>query len=100
MPDALKSILAQAGLALAPLRSVKTPDQAVAFFRKLGYEIPKPAFGAALPALASQGNELIVAVRQLSNATSEGGIAAAIANLFARLVQTINSIGQLHVEIK
>ena len=32
MADALQTILTQAGLALAPLRSINTPDQAVAFF--------------------------------------------------------------------
>src|ERR1044072_1144579 len=95
MSDALQSILIQAGVAISPLRAVKTPEQAVAFFRKLGFEIPKAAFGAALPTLANQSSELIIAARQLSTAKGEGGVAAAIANLLARLVQTVNAIGQI-----
>lgn len=100
MADGLQSILIQIGVAISPLRAVKTPEQAAAFFRKLGYEIPKAAFGAALPSLANQSGELIVAARQLSTATGEGGVAAAIANLFGRLVQTVNAIASLHAEIK
>lgn len=100
MSNALQSILTQTGLALAPLRAVKTPDQAVAFFRKMGYEIPKTAFGGALTSLANGTNELLVAVEQVSTATGEGGVAAAIINLIARLVQTVNAIGSLHAEIK
>src|SRR6185503_19891885 len=100
MADALQSILLQVGVAIAPLRAVKTPDQAVAFFRKMGFEIPKAAFGAALPSLANNSYELITAARQLSTAKGEGGVAAAIANLFARLVQTVHAIASLHAEIK
>ncbi len=98
--NVLQSLLTQVGLTMSPLRSVKTPEQAVAFFRKMGYEIPQGAFGGALPTLSSQGNELIVAARQLSTAKNEGDVAAAMTNLFARLVQTVNAIGNLHAEIK
>ena len=40
MAEALQTVLSQAALALAPLRAIKTADQAAALFRKLGYEIP------------------------------------------------------------
>jgi hypothetical protein len=100
MADALQSILSQAGLALAPLRSVNTPDQAVAFFRKLGYEIPPAAFGGALTGLSTQANDLIAAVRQLTEASGEAAIAAAIANLFTRVVATIDAVRQLHAQIQ
>ena len=101
MADALQSILAQAGLALAPQRSVNTPAQAVAFFRKLGYEIPPGAFGGgALPGLATQANDLIAAVRQLTDASGEAAIADAVANLFARVVATVDAIRQLHTQIQ
>jgi hypothetical protein len=100
MADALQSLLSQAGLALAPLRSVNTPDQAVALFRKLGYEIPPAAFGGALTALSTEANQLINAVRLLAEATGEGGVAAAIANLFPRIVSTVDAIRQLHTQIQ
>lgn len=100
MANALQTILAQAGLALAPLRSVQTSDDAVRFFRKLGYEIPPGAFGGALTTVSTEANNLIGAVRTLTEATGEGGIAAAIVNLFARLVATINAINQLHSQIQ
>jgi hypothetical protein len=100
MADALQSILTQAGLALAPLRSVNTPDQAVAFFRKLGYEIPPAAFGGALTALSTKANDLITAVRQLTQATSEAAIATAIANLFTSLVGAVDAVKALHTQIK
>jgi hypothetical protein len=38
--DALQSILTETSLAIAPLRSITSPDQAAAFFRKLGFELP------------------------------------------------------------
>ncbi len=100
MPDALQSILTQAGLAIAPLRAVKMPAQAVALFRKMGYEIPPGAFGGALSGLATQAGELITSVQQLINAHGDAAVAAGLANLFGRLVATVNAIGQLHVQIK
>src|SRR5438270_2858463 len=100
MADALQSILALAGLALAPLRSVKTANDAVVFFRKLGYEIPPAAFGGALTGLSTQANDLIAAVRQLTEASGEAAIAAAVANLFTRVVATIDAIRQLHEQTK
>jgi len=64
MADALQSILTQAGLALAPLRAVKTGDQAAALFRKLGYEIPAGAFGTDLSAVSNGAGQLIDGVQQ------------------------------------
>lgn len=100
MPDALRSILTQVGLALSPIRAIKTSDQAVAFFPKIGYEIPPGAFGGSLSRLSTQGDELLNAVRQLTEASGEGGVAAAIANLLLRLVATVDAIHQLHVNIQ
>src|SRR6266850_2424128 len=100
MPDLLQSILVQAGLALAPLRAIKTPDQAVAFFRQLGYEIPPGAFGPALPALSTEANQLLIGVGQLTEASGEAGVAAAIANLFTQVAAIVDAINQLHVQIQ
>ena len=100
MPDALQSILTQAGLALAPLRAIKTPAQAVVFFRKLGYEIPPGAFGGALSGLGTQAGELVNSVEQLLNASGELNVVAAMANLFGRLVATGQAINQLHTQIQ
>src|SRR5216683_238145 len=100
MADGLQTTLTQAGLAIAPLRAIKTPDQAVAFFRKLGYDVPPGAFGAALSALGAHVSELIVAVQQLETANGEGAVAAAIANILGRLVATVEAIVQLHAEIQ
>ena len=99
MADALQSILTQAGLALAPLRAIKNGDQAAAFFRKLGYEIPAGAFGAELSALANGASDLIDAVGQLTAATDDASTAAAIANVFARLEAMVAAIQQLHDQI-
>jgi hypothetical protein len=100
MPDVLKSVLTQTGLAIAPLRGVQTPEQAVTLFRKLGYEIPSGAFGGALSGMASKGGELVTAVQELAAASGEAGIAAAIGNVFARVVAVIDAIEQLHNAIK
>jgi hypothetical protein len=100
MADVLQSILTQAGLAFAPLRSVKTPGQAVVFFRKLGYEIPPGAFGGTLTTLSAEADALLSAVRSLAEASGEAGIAAAIANLSARLVATVDAVRQLHVQVQ
>ena len=100
MPDTLQSVLTQAGLAIGSLRNIKTPDQAVVFFRKLGYEIPAGAFGGALSDLGTQAGELVKAVEQLTNASGDLNVAAAIANLFGRLVATVDAIRQLHAQIQ
>src|SRR6266550_1690222 len=100
MPDTLQSVLTHAGLALASLRDIKTPDQAVVFFRKLGYEIPPGAFGGALSDLGTQAGELVKAVEQLTNASGDLNVAAAITNVFGRLVATVDAIRQLHAQIQ
>jgi hypothetical protein len=100
MANTLQSILTEAGLALAPLRAVNTPQRAVAFFRQLGYEIPLSAFGGALSALATKAEELITSVRQLAQASSDAGIALAVADVLVRLGAAVDAIGQLHTEVK
>lgn len=96
----LQSALTDAGLAISPLRAIKTPDQAVAFFRKLGYEIPPGAFGGALSSLGTQAAELVNGVEELVNASGDAATIAAIAKSFGRLVAAIDAIKQLHEEIK
>src|SRR5437868_3704748 len=100
MADALQSVLTQAGLAIAPLRAIKTPAQAVTFFRQLGYEIPPAAFGPALATLSTQAGGLIDSVRQLTEAGDEVAVATAVVALFAALVSVIDAIRQVHVEIQ
>src|SRR5437762_10580633 len=85
MADVLQTILTQAGLALAPLRAVKTGDQAAALFRKLGYEIPAGAFGTDLSAVSNGAGQLIDAVQQLTAAGDDLATAQAIRNIFTRL---------------
>jgi hypothetical protein len=98
--NGLQSTLIQLGLAISPLRSIKTPDQAVAFFNKLGYNLPKASFGSALPDLATQANELINAVQELSKSADDIAVAASIAKLFGRLVLLVKAIGNLHTQIQ
>src|SRR5262249_38165459 len=99
-PDALQFVLTQAGLAIARLQTVDTPQRGVAFFRQLGYEIPPGAFGSALPALATQTKDLFSAVRLLANAAGEGGVAAAIVTLTTKMAATIDAINNLNVELQ
>ena len=100
MADALQSILSQAALALAPLRAIKTADQATAFFRKLGYEIPTGAFGSELSTLSNRAGALIDAVRELTDANDDSSTATAIVKLFTQLDEIIGAIEQLHDQIK
>ena len=100
MPDALQSILAEVGLAIAPLRAINTPERAAAFFKQLGYDIPVGAFGTSLSGLATRADALITAVRQLAQASSETDIATAIANIFTNMNAAVDAIQQLHGEIK
>ena len=98
--NGLQSALIQVGLAISPLRSIKTPDQAVVFFRKLGYNLPAAAFGSALPNLATQSGELLDGIKKLLAANDDAAMVAAIANVFGRLVAIVKSIGDLHGQIK
>jgi hypothetical protein len=100
MPDALQSILAEVGLAVAPLRAVNTPERAVAFFKQLGYDIPVGAFGTSLSGLATRADALISAIRKLAEASSEVDIAAAITDIFTNMNAAVDAIRQLHDEIK
>jgi len=100
MADALQMILTHAGLAIAPLRAIKSADQAQAFFRKLGYEIPAGAFGSELSALSASAGELIDAVRQLTAPGDDAAVATAILGMFNRLDATVVAIQQLHDQIK
>jgi hypothetical protein len=98
--NTLQSVLAEVGLAIAPLRTINTPARGVEFFRKLGFEIPTAAFGGALPALATAAGDLIAAVRQLTQATGDAGIAAALANMIGKLGAAVDAIGQLHTQVR
>lgn len=100
MPDALQSVLTQVGMAIAPLRAVKTPAQAVELFRKLGYEMPSNAFGNALTDLASQSTEVVNAIEQLTTASGDTAVIAAVARLMGRLGTTTKSIADLLSVVK
>lgn len=100
MADALQSILTNAGLALAPLRAIDSPDKAVTFFRQLGYELPPGSFGASLGKLANQGTELVNAVKDLINASGDTAVIAAIAKTGARLGTTIEAVVELHQAVQ
>jgi hypothetical protein len=100
LADALQTALTELGLAIAPFRAIKTADQAVAFFRQLGYEIPAGAFGSAFNSLTTQAGSLIAAVQQLANASSEGDVISALTSIYSKLVATVNAIEQLHTELK
>lgn len=98
--DALQSILTETGVALSPLRGLDSPERAIAFLRQLGYDFSTGAFGGALTGLAAQAGELITAARQLSEASGEVAIAAAIVNLLARVGTTLDAITQLHTQLQ
>ena len=98
--NSLQSVLTQAGLAIAPLCAVKTADQAVTFFRQLGYEIPSGAFGDALSNLAGQAGQLVAVAQQLANASDAGSIAMGIASAIERLTVTVNAVKQLHAQVQ
>src|SRR3569832_1664134 len=95
MADALQTLMSQAALALAPLRSIKTDEQAGSLFRKLGYEIPAGAIGSELSALANSSGELIDAVRLLSSAGDDSATASAIVAMLTRLDATVTCINLL-----
>lgn len=98
--NALQSIVTQASLAIARLHTINSPERAVQFFRQLGYEFKQGMFGGAVPQLATRAGELDTAVRLLTEATGEGGVAAAIANLFEQLLATVDAINKLHLQIQ
>jgi hypothetical protein len=98
--SALQSILTEAGLAIAPLRSVNTSDKAVTFFRQLGYEIPPGAFGSSLSQLGAQAGELVNAVQRLLQQTDEAAVIAAVAEMMGRLGTTVNAINDVLNAVK
>src|SRR5438128_131434 len=97
--NSLQSVLTQAGLAIAPLRAVNTPERAAAFFRQLGYDIPTGAFGAALSTLATKAEDLLTAVRELAQA-SNLALLTAISKAITAVGAVIDAIRQLHTEIQ
>ena len=97
--NALQSLLIEAGLAMARLRSIVSPDNAVLFFRQLGYELTPAMFGGALSPLAAEATQLAAAVDQLGGATGEAGITGA-ANVMLRLGTTVEAIRKLHVQLQ
>ena len=99
MADVLQSALTAAGLAFSRLGGVKTPQQGVAFFRQLGYELPQAAFGPGLPALASQASGLLTTVNTLVNASSGVAVAKAILDVMTQLRGVIQAIGTVHAEV-
>jgi hypothetical protein len=98
--DALQSILTKTSLAIAPLRSITSPDQAAAFFRKLGFELPVGAIGNSLTALAKQAGELVDAIRKLLSASGEAAIVKEIPNVFARLKKVVEEIATFKDQVK
>lgn len=100
MPDALNSILVQAGAALAPLRAIDSPPKAVAFFRQLGYEMPPGSFGGSLAALANQGTELVNAIKEIPAASGDAAVLASVTKVMLRLTATVKSIADLHTQVQ
>jgi hypothetical protein len=100
MADALQNILTETGLAIAPLRSINSPERAIAFFRQLGYDFSAGAFGSSLSQLGGHATELIAGVQQLAAAHSEEDVAAAVVNLLQKIVATVDAIRQLHEQIQ
>lgn len=98
--DALQSVLTEAGLALSPLRAVNTPQKAVDLFKKLGYDLPASAMGGALSGVATEGTELVNAVRTLVDAEGDMEVIAALAAIGGRFGTLINAIVNLHNQIK
>jgi len=98
--DVLQSVLTEAGIAISPLRSVDSGDKAVAFFKKLGYDLPVGAFGASLSNLATQAGNLVTSARDLVNASGDSEVIAALAAIATELGTTIDAIVQLHNQIK
>ncbi len=98
--DALSSVLTQAAVALAPLRDIRTPQQAAGFLAQLGYSFTPGSVGGAMNAVAGQANELIAAIRQLTEASGDAAKAAAAVNLLARLAATAEAIAQLQQQLQ
>lgn len=98
--DALQSILTEAGLAIAPFRSVNTPEKGNAFFKQLGYDVPPGSFGSALPELATQAGELVAAVQRLISETDDPKIIAAVIEMLGRVGVTVDAMNKLLNAIK
>jgi hypothetical protein len=99
MADALQNTLTGAGLALAPLSAVDTPQKGVELFRKLGYEIPAAAFGGSLAGVGNEATQLVTAVTTLASVQGDAAVATALAQTTARLGATIGAIRQLHAQL-
>lgn len=98
--DTVQVFLTETGLAIAPLRSINTPERAIAFFRHIGYDFSSGVFGNALSQLGGHATGLIDGVQQLASAHSDEEIAGAIVNLLTKITATIAAIEQLHSQIQ
>ncbi|MBK8568076.1 MAG: hypothetical protein IPN76_33385, partial [Saprospiraceae bacterium] len=98
--SALQSVLTEAGLAIAPLRAVNTPDRAVAFFQNLGYEVPAGAFGGSLSQLSTQASELVAAVQRLLQATDDSAVISAVVDMMGRMGMAIKAVEDVRAAVQ
>ena len=99
-PDALKSFLSQAGVALAPLRTIDSQQRAVTFFRQLGYDFPSSAFGGALQDLASAAGNMATTLQSLATASSDEARNDALIELLRQVIEMVRRIDQLHDQLQ
>ena len=97
--DALQSILTEAGVAISPIKAINSPEKAVAFLKKLGYDLQANAIGSALSTLASEGIELVTAIRALANATEDEDRIMAVVDVLTRLGLTVQAAVSLKDQI-
>ncbi len=98
--DALTSIVTHASVAVAPLRDIHTADQAVAFFKQLGYSFSPGSMGGALTAVTGKAGEVVAAAQQLLAASDDNARITAAKDLIARVAAAADAIKQLETQLK
>ena len=99
-PDALKSLLSQTGVALAPLRSIDSAERAVSFFKQLGYDFSASAFGGTLSNLAGAAGNLAASLQSLTTANTDEDTAGALIELLLSIAETAHKISELHSQLE
>ena len=100
MADALQTVLTQAGLALAPLRSVKTSNDAVAFFLETRLRDSSRSIWRRANRTVNHGKRSDQCRAPAHPGDQRGGYSSAIVNLFTRIVAAVDAVKQLHTQIK
>ncbi|MBO9565209.1 MAG: hypothetical protein J7621_20705 [Niastella sp.] len=89
------TVLLETGYLLSPVKSLHSGERVVAFFKKLGYDLPQVNVLSVLSSLANEVDGVITGASALVNATTDSERQAAIAALVPKVGSTFAEVSNL-----